>query len=202
LPARIREAFRAPGDGVVLERTGSTWRVLTDDALLYAPELAAAFQGELSSIGPELLSSSNRDAADCSDSSLSGPVKIVTAIPGDLPKVAIDAESLRIALHCLLDNAVKYSPEAPAVWLEAESDDAEVRIAIRDRGVGITEEEQERVFQRFYRSGPLVARVKGVGLGLTLADEIVAAHGGRIALESRPGEGTTVTVHLKRAEPR
>jgi signal transduction histidine kinase len=58
------------------------------------------------------------------------------------------------------------------------------------------------VFQRFYRSGPLVARVKGVGLGLTLADEIVAAHGGRIALESRPGEGTTVTVHLKRAEPR
>jgi signal transduction histidine kinase len=44
--------------------------------------------------------------------------------------------------------------------------------------------------------------VKGVGLGLTLADEIVAAHGGRIALESRPGEGTTVTVHLKRAEPR
>jgi signal transduction histidine kinase len=165
-------------------------------------ELAAAFQDELSSIGPELLRSSDRDAADCPDSSLSGPIKIVTAIPDDLPKLAIDAESLGIALHCLLDNAVKYSPEAPAVWLEAESDDAEVRIAIRDRGVGITEEEQKRVFQRFYRSGPLVARVKGVGLGLTLADEIVAAHGGRIALESRPGEGTTVTVHLKRAEPR
>jgi signal transduction histidine kinase len=110
----------------------------------------------------------------------------------------VDQESLATAIRCLLDNAVKYSPGSEEIWLEAATAGDGLRISVRDAGIGIAPDEQERVLERFYRSGPLVAKVKGAGLGLTLADEIVAAHGGRITLDSRPGGGTTVTIHLNR----
>ncbi len=143
--------------------------------------LAADFQGELAASGKG--------------------VTVATHVAEGTAKIRADGEALGTAVHCLLDNAVKYSPSCDTVWLEAESDDEEVRIKVRDCGIGIAEEEQKRVFERFYRAGPVVAKSRGVGLGLTLAEEIVGAHGGRIALQSRTGEGTTVTVHLKRAEP-
>jgi signal transduction histidine kinase len=114
---------------------------------------------------------------------------------------AIDGEPALLGrvLDNLLDNAARYS-EAPSpveVSLGPEADG--IVLAVRDRGVGIAEEDQARLFTPFFRADKSRGRhTGGVGLGLTLSKRIVEAHGGRIAVLSRPGEGTTVRVWLPR----
>jgi two-component system, OmpR family, sensor kinase len=117
----------------------------------------------------------------------------------DVP--AIDGERALLArvLDNLLDNAARYS-EAPSpieVTLGAEADG--VAFAVRDHGVGLSPEDQGRLFTPFFRADRSRDRnTGGVGLGLTLSKRIVEAHGGRITVESRPGEGTTIQVRLPR----
>ena len=124
----------------------------------------------------------------------------VFPIPPDvllLPMVLADREALTCAVDNLLDNAVKYSPECKTVWLEAEATGAWLTIHVRDRGLGIAEEDQKHIFEKFYRgSGEAARHVKGAGLGLSLVKHIVAAHGGSVTCQSRPGEGSTFTVVL------
>jgi signal transduction histidine kinase len=123
---------------------------------------------------------------------------IVTDIPPRLPDVLADREALSSALDNLLDNAVKYSPASTTVWLDADARDGGVTIRVRDRGIGIAESDQPHIFDRFYRgTGEAARQVRGTGLGLSLVQHIVRAHGGRVTFESRPGEGTTFSVHLK-----
>ena len=99
-----------------------------------------------------------------------------------------------------MDNAVKYSPGRDAVWLDAESDGRHVTIRVRDAGVGIAPEDRPRVFEKFYRgSGEITRQVAGVGLGLSLVQHIVAAHGGDIQCDSRPGQGCTFSIRLQAA---
>jgi len=118
-------------------------------------------------------------------------------IPDGLPAVSADREALGSAVRNLLDNAVKYSPGAKTVWLDAEADAAEIRIAVRDRGVGISEQDQKYIFDRFYRAdGEISKRVKGAGLGLSLVRYIVTAHGGTVECQSAVGEGSTFTIRL------
>jgi signal transduction histidine kinase len=125
---------------------------------------------------------------------------VETDIPPDLPSIVVDRENLATAVKNLLDNAVKYSPESRTVRLEARVNGEGMSIAVRDRGIGISEEDQPRIFDRFYRGGGELSReVKGVGLGLNLVHHIVAAHGGAIDVESRQGEGSTFTIRLKAA---
>lgn len=111
--------------------------------------------------------------------------------------VQADREALGLALRNLLDNAVKYSPECRTVWVETLPVDRRLAIRVRDRGIGIPPAEQRAIFDRFVRgSVSRDARVKGTGIGLTLARHIVAAHHGEIRLESAPGEGSTFTILL------
>lgn len=122
---------------------------------------------------------------------------IEARIPDALPPLRGDREALSTAVHNLLDNAVKYSPGAEAVWCEAEARADSVTIRVRDRGVGMTEDDRRVAFERFRRGdGPITEQVKGTGLGLSLVDHIVRAHGGRVECESRLGEGTTFSIHL------
>jgi signal transduction histidine kinase/tetratricopeptide (TPR) repeat protein len=124
-------------------------------------------------------------------------VTVEDAIPDGLPTISADAEALGSAVHNLLDNAVKYSPGVKTVWLDAEASGAEVRIAVRDRGVGISERDREHIFDRFYRvGGEISKRVKGAGLGLSLVRHIVLAHNGKVECESRVGEGSTFSIRL------
>ena len=124
--------------------------------------------------------------------------QLVADIPSRLPEVLADREALSTAIDNLLDNAVKYSPAPATVWLDANARDAGVTIRVRDRGIGIAPPDQPHVFDRFYRGTDEAARqVKGTGLGLSLVQHIVQAHGGRVTFESRSGEGTTFSVHLK-----
>jgi two-component system phosphate regulon sensor histidine kinase PhoR len=115
----------------------------------------------------------------------------------NLPRVAVDADAMTQALVNLLDNAVKYSGAARDITLRLDQRDEWVTIAVSDNGVGIPEEDQEKVFERFHRvSTGLVHDVKGSGLGLAIVKHIIEAHSGKVAVESHPGRGATFTIHL------
>ncbi len=121
----------------------------------------------------------------------------ITIEPG-LPQVRADAEALGQAIWNLLDNAIKYSPDQTSVSVEAGRENGFVAIRVRDRGLGIPARERKLLFRKFVRgSAAEAARVKGAGIGLAMVDYIVRAHGGRVRVESAPGEGSTFTLLLK-----
>ena len=99
------------------------------------------------------------------------------------------------ALGNLIDNAVKYTPAGGSVTVSSTPYELFCRIDVTDTGPGIPEDEQARIFERFYRS-PAVRDEQGVGLGLYLAREIAAANGGYIKVSSQPGKGSTFSLFL------
>jgi len=114
-----------------------------------------------------------------------------------LPRVPLDPDAVAQAVVNLLDNAVKYSGSGREIDVRVERLDADVAISVTDRGIGIPREEQNRIFERFYRVGTgLVHDVKGSGLGLALVHHIVEAHGGTVTVASEPGRGSTFTIRL------
>ena len=120
---------------------------------------------------------------------------------GSLPRVQADREALARALWNLLDNAVKYSPQNKTVRAEAACLDGRVAFRVSDRGLGIAPHEQKQVFQKFVRAASAdAAGAKGTGLGLTMVQHIVAAHGGQVQVDSAPGLGSTFTILLPRAK--
>ena len=120
----------------------------------------------------------------------------LSASPG-LKPVATDPDKLRQVLTNLVGNAVKYSFGSGRVDLRLEPRGKNVRIAVSDRGVGIPQSEQQRVFEKFYRLYPNMSRgVGGTGLGLYICRELVRRMGGRIWVESREGGGATFFVEL------
>jgi len=114
-----------------------------------------------------------------------------------LPNVVLDPDAIALALTNLLDNAIKYSGDVKEINVSVAQSDGFVAIAITDRGIGIAADEQEKIFEKFYRvSTGLVHDVKGSGLGLSLVKHIVVAHHGKVNVRSKPGEGSTFTIHL------
>jgi signal transduction histidine kinase len=111
------------------------------------------------------------------------------------------ADPLRIsqALDNLVSNAIKYSPDGGAVTVRARTSDDWVQLQVQDTGMGISEEENSRIFTRFFRTqAAQEAAIPGVGLGLSITKTIVERHGGAITCESKPGAGTTFTMTLPR----
>jgi signal transduction histidine kinase len=116
----------------------------------------------------------------------------------DVPTILGDERRLGQVLDNLLSNAVKFSRDGDVVEVAVERNDGgEARIVVADHGIGIPADEQGHVFSRFYRARAAnELAVPGTGLGLAITRALVDQHGGTIDLESREGEGTTVTVHL------
>jgi signal transduction histidine kinase len=103
-----------------------------------------------------------------------------------------DRDAARQCIHNLIDNALKYSPDGSPVRITSGRGDEEVFVRVSDHGPGIAPEEQPLIFEQFYRTGSAGAGgVQGTGIGLALVKTIMAAHGGRVTLDSRPGEGST-----------
>jgi heavy metal sensor kinase len=135
--------------------------------------------------------------------SLAGPKRVaLCAEPSpDVPYFG-DEELLRRMLMNLLNNAVKYTPEGGEVRVSLESQNGRATITVADTGVGLTPEEAERVFDRFYRADKARSRAEGgTGLGLPIARWVAEAHRGSITLHSEPGHGSSFTVTLPPAEP-
>ena len=123
--------------------------------------------------------------------------EIVVDFPPDFPPVLADPEKLGDVLTNLLDNATKFSPDGGRITVKGAVSDSKVMVTVTDEGIGITRQEQELIFGRFYRTGDAVVKaIKGVGLGLYICKSIVEAHGGRIWVRSGRGNGSKFTFTL------
>ncbi len=132
----------------------------------------------------------------CRERAAAKDIEIDLTCPDDLA-AAINAPLLEQAVVNLIDNAVKYSPAAHPVQVEARRETGEVVILVRDQGPGIAPEHLPRLFERFYRVDPGRSRkVGGTGLGLAIVKHIAQSHGGYATLKSAPGKGSTFLIHL------
>lgn len=117
-------------------------------------------------------------------------------VPHGLPALSADPDKLAQAIGNLLSNAIKYTPAGGCVSVSAGVREQEAWVCVADTGPGIAAEEQQRVFEPFYRSERERRFPQGLGLGLTIAHELVLAHDGRLTLDSQPGQGSRFTIYL------
>jgi len=138
-----------------------------------------------------------RDVAAAAQDAAREPLTIDLAIADRLPAVLGDEAALRRVFQNLVGNAIKYGAGTGWIGVRANAGADGVDVTISDRGIGIAQADQERIFDPFYRAPDVVsAQIQGAGLGLCLVKRIVEAHGGRISLESAPGKGSALTVTL------
>jgi signal transduction histidine kinase len=122
---------------------------------------------------------------------------ISLTVSDNLPDIVFDGEAIGQVMHNLLDNACKYSGDSKNIEVSLLSKGNKIVISVRDYGIGIRKEDQDKIFSRFYRAGEeLTQSVKGSGIGLTIVKQLVEAHHGEITVESSPGKGSTFTVRL------
>ena len=108
-----------------------------------------------------------------------------------------DPERLATAVDNLLQNAVKFSPAAPRIEVTGTRENGAVRLVVKDHGIGIPAAAQARLFEKFYRvSDPELNNVVGTGIGLYLVRQVVESHGGRVDVDSQPGQGSTFKIQL------
>lgn len=108
-----------------------------------------------------------------------------------------DREQLVMAFHNLIENAINYSPENTKVSISLVADTDSVSVIVKDQGIGISEGDLERIFERFYRVDPARSReTGGTGLGLSIVKHVASIHGGEVSVWSKPGEGSTFTMKL------
>jgi len=120
-------------------------------------------------------------------------------IPEVLPKVAADPDWLRRIFINLIDNAIKYTPPGGKISIEAQDTDKYIKVMVADTGIGISEEDLPRVFERFYRVDMARSRqVGGTGLGLSIVKHAIKSLGGDITVESKSGQGTKFVLTLKK----
>jgi len=112
-----------------------------------------------------------------------------------------DQDLLVTALRNLIDNAIRYSPENTRVGIGVRAKDGLVSVSVTDQGEGLSPEDQERVFERFYRVDAARSRhTGGTGLGLSIVKHVISNHGGEVTLWSQPGQGSTFTIRLPEME--
>jgi PAS domain S-box-containing protein len=108
------------------------------------------------------------------------------------PKVKVDIEKIRLTINNLLDNAIRYTPVGGKVTVSLKYGKKEIELSVKDSGVGIPKEQQERIFTKFFRGANVIRMAtEGTGLGLFIAKNIIEAHGGKIWFESEEGKGST-----------
>ena len=184
--------------GLVSEQSDRLARLVEDILLassLESPELELATEhvdvAELAA-----------DAIDAVRVQASEQLTLDLTVAPSLPPVAADRDKLRQVLVNLVANAVKYSPDGGRIAVEAWAEDGQVRIAVRDQGLGISPSEQGLIFEKFYRADANMTRgVSGSGLGLYISRALVSRMGGTISVESQLGAGSAFMVRLPLAAP-
>lgn len=124
-------------------------------------------------------------------------LQVTTEIAPSLPLVNADHARVTQILTNLLDNALNYTPDEGQITVTAKATHSYVHISIKDTGIGIAKENQDKIFDRFYRAEDSdVQRVPGTGLGLAIVRSLIEMHGGRLKVESQLGKGSTFTFNL------
>ncbi len=123
----------------------------------------------------------------------------VVDIPEDFPVILADEERLAQVLSNLLSNAIKYSPDGGEIRVTGQVRPDQVILCVSDQGPGVAPEDIPHIFDRFYRSSSTARTTKGAGLGLYLSRAVVEAHGGRIWVDPRPGDGARICFSLPRS---
>ena len=125
-------------------------------------------------------------------------VTIESEVPEEL-LLTMDRDRMRQVADNLVSNALKYTPRGGRVSVRLRPDGERVELAVRDTGIGIDAPDRDRLFTRFFRAQQAAERnIQGVGLGLSIARSIVESHGGRIEVDSQPGEGSVFRVRIPR----
>ena len=122
--------------------------------------------------------------------------RLIEEVTGPLPKAEIDASRLEQVIINLLSNASKFSDDQGSIIFRVTSEDNKLQIDVKDSGIGISLESQERLFQPYHRVEQDRQHFPGLGLGLAIAKQIVEAHGGKIWLVSREGQGSTFSFSI------
>ena len=119
-----------------------------------------------------------------------------------LPEVSADEDLLQLVIRQYLDNALKFSPAGSPLLLRLRVGRGQVEFMVEDKGLGIPESELALVFDRYYRSRSVQESAEGTGMGLSIAREIISAHGGKVRVESEPGTGSRFYFTLPYEGPR
>jgi two-component system, sensor histidine kinase and response regulator len=184
----------------VVERNADRLLALVGDLLFLAQIEAGKLSLEFGAVDLGAVASESVDAAR----PLADEKEITLSLAvGPVPLLAGDAARIGQLVDNLVSNALKFTPEGGRVDVRAQARNSSAVIEVRDSGIGIPAEEQERLFERFFRSSNATERqIQGTGLGLAISKAIVEAHGGEIAVSSELGVGTTFRVSLPVHQPR
>lgn len=124
-------------------------------------------------------------------------IEFSSLFPEKWPQLKLDKDKFTVAIVNLLSNAAKYTPEGGRVALKIKIAEEQLVVDVQDTGIGISAEELPRVFDKFFRSqSSAVQKITGTGIGLSLAQEVIALHGGELSVESELGKGTTFSARL------
>ena len=123
-------------------------------------------------------------------------IVIQLEVPQGFPPVEADRDKLKQVVLNLISNAVKYNCTGGRVTLSAGREAKDWTLAVQDTGMGIPPKALPHLFEKFYRVNASEGKVPGTGLGLSICKQIVSGHGGSIAVKSKPGKGTTFTIHI------
>ena len=131
-----------------------------------------------------------REAVDAHEAlAAAGSIALSCDVAAELPEVSADCDRILQVLSNLIGNAIKFTPPGGRIEVSARAADGEVVVSVADSGPGLTADEQARIFEPYWQA--MRTASLGAGLGLKIAKAIVEAHGGRIWIESAPGQGTT-----------
>ena len=139
----------------------------------------------------------NNTVEDCKKERIQAGIKIRTEIADNIPHLKIDKNELSQVINNLLDNAIKFSTNKSEINVIVIRKENDLIIQVIDYGIGIPQDELNKIFEKFYQGGNANRySVKGTGLGLTLVKHTVEAHGGKISVESKVGQGSTFSIFL------
>jgi signal transduction histidine kinase len=202
--SNLRGYLEAISDGLV-KPDETTIHSLSDEATSLArlvedlQELSLADAGELKLVmQPEQVSRLIKETITAlQPKTTSKGIVVFSEVPDTLPVLDIDSQRIKQVLYNLVDNAVAHTGQGGRITVTAWREEGQVYISVADTGEGIPAEDLPFIFERFYRVDKSRTRATGgTGLGLTIARRIVEAHGGRIDVRSKVGEGTTFTFSL------
>ncbi len=181
----------------IIGRQADRLGAIIEDLLSLSRIEQEAEQGKIHLVGRKIKTILKAAIQVCTTRCEEKKINVSLACPEDL-RARVNGPLLEQALINLIDNAVKYSGPGSLIQIEAGTENGQVVVKVTDQGVGIAKEHLPRLFERFYRVDPSRSRkVGGTGLGLAIVKHIAQAHGGKVGVQSNPGQGSTFTVYLQ-----